>query len=86
MKKGESILLNKYDGDNLLLPSVVDVMDFENHIALDIVHLHGEQFRKDQLLTYLDKSFIVVKKIKDYPIQTMAKIENRNMIRKCRYF
>jgi hypothetical protein len=78
--------LKKHKEGAFVLPCVVDVMDFESHIVLDIIHLKGDGFKKDSVLSFGGIECIISKKLKDAPIQTEMNIENRLEIRKVRYF
>lgn len=83
---GESIEIKKYVEGAFVLPAVVDVHDFDKHTWLDVIQLKGEQFRENSTLIFDGQSMQVIKKMKDYPIQTELPIEGRLEIRKVRYF
>lgn len=80
------IELQKYQEARFILPSVVDAIDYESHFVLDVIQIKGELFKKDQALRYNGIDVVVFKKLKDYPIQTEASIENRLDVRRVRYF
>lgn len=80
------IVLEKYKEDKFVLPAVVDFIDFQDHLVLDVIQLKDELFKKDQPLQYKDINVIVFKKLKSYPIQTSATIQNRLMVRRTRYY
>lgn len=80
------IVLEKYKESAFVLPAVVDSIDFESHLVLDVIQVQDEIFKKDTLLQYEGIDVIVFKKLKNYPIQTSATIQNRTMVRRVRYY
>lgn len=80
------IVLEKYKEDKFVLPAVIDSIDFESHLVLDVIQVQDEIFKKDTLLQYEGIDVIVFKKLKNYPIQTSATIQNRTMVRRVRYY
>lgn len=84
--RAESIDIKRYVDGNFVLPAVVDVHNFVEHCWLDIIQLKGEQFKAGTNIRFGLLNLQVVSKLKDYPIQTESKIEDRLSIRKVRYF
>lgn len=78
--------VEKFQQDKFILPCVVDYIDYENHAAIDIIQHRDQLFKKNELITYNGIDLVIQKKIKDKPVQTQAKIENRTDFRKVRYF
>lgn len=79
-------IIPKYEDGKLTLPCVVDYLDFENHAAIDIIHMKGDNFKKEARFQYLTHILEVVKKLKDYPVQTDSNLQNRMEYRKVRYY
>ena len=80
------ITLEKYKQDNFILPCVVDKIDYQKQMVLDVIQHKDQIFKRGQLLSYDGVDLIINKKLRDYPIQTQAKIEGRLDFRKVRYF
>lgn len=80
------ITLEKYKQDNFMLPCVVDKIDYQKQMVIDVIQHKDQVFKKGQLLSYDGVDLIIHKKLKDYPVQTQAKIEGRLDFRKVRYY
>lgn len=79
-------ILTKYDEATFSLPSVIDFINFESHAAIDIIQMKGETFKKGEELRYNEHKLSIVKKIKDYPVQTESNLQNRLEYRRVRYY
>lgn len=84
------MIVEKFQSDRFILPCVVDYIDYEHHAAIDIIQHRDQLFKKGDTITYdvNDKwvDLLIQKIIKNKPVQTEAKMENRTDFRKVRYF
>lgn len=79
------INLNKYQEGLLEFPSVVDMIDFQDHVVLDIIQYENEIFSKKDEVFYNNQKSIIQKILKNNLLKTEQNI-NRSEIRKVRYF
>lgn len=80
------IELEKYREGFLSMPCVVDCIDYEKQLVLDVVQDKTMMFKKGDELQYKGILVRVEKKLKDVPVTTENKVEDRTSIRKARYY
>jgi hypothetical protein len=78
--------LEKYVDGFLIMPCVVDCINYEKQLVIDVIQDKTMMFKKGDEIKYNGDHVRIHKKLKDYPIQTQNKIENRTDIRKARYY
>jgi hypothetical protein len=79
--------LNKYvDGKTIVLPCVMDAIDYTSHIVLDVIQLKSDIFKKGELVSYMGKTLEVSENLTQKNVRTTFPLEGRNKMRKVRYY